>query len=103
MSLGGDSSQDEAEDEAKAITVKFCPRLHEIVQTPECTGFSFKCHRLAAGEVRSSWVRAGAAEANPVVRVPPEEAGRRALDSPALQQRQGRGSSHLFLLNERRI
>lgn len=103
MSLGGDSSQDEAEDEAKAITVRFRPRLHELVQTPECTDFSFRCRRLPAGEVRSSRVGAGAAEANPVVRVPPEEAGRRALDSPALQQCQGRGSSHLFLLKERII
>lgn len=34
MSLGGDSSQDEAEEEAKAITVKFRPRLHQRAQTP---------------------------------------------------------------------
>ncbi|TMS22610.1 DNA-directed RNA polymerase III subunit RPC5 [Larimichthys crocea] len=40
------------------------------------------------GEVRSSRVRAGSAEEDPVVRVPPEEAGRGALGSPALPRRQ---------------
>lgn len=48
----------------------------------------------AAGEVCSSRVRAGPAEEDPVVRVPPEEAGRGALGSPAVPRRQGRGGSH---------
>ena len=61
----------------------------------------------ATGEVCSSRVGAGPAEEDPVVRVPPEEAGGGALGSPALPRRQGtlvripqpsvwRWSSYLF-------
>lgn len=49
------------------------------------------------GEVRSSRVRAGSAEEDPVVWVPPEEAGRGALGSPALPRRQGGGSTHCYI------
>ena len=101
LSAGGDSSQDEAEEEAKAITVKTCAHIHShklmIALTlcphvkPSYLNFSA---RFSPGEVCSSRVGAGPAEEDPVVRIPPEEAGRRALGSPALPRSQGKGRTH---------
>lgn len=94
ISAGGDSSQDEAEEEAKAITVK---KKTTCIQTLTFnTDFVRRCKLTISkhscyppGEVCSSWVGAGSAEEDPVVWVPPEEAGGGALGSPTLPRCQG--------------
>lgn len=53
---------------------------------------NISCTSSIAGEVCSSRVGAGPTEEDPVIRVPPEEASRRALGSPTLPRRQGAGA-----------
>lgn len=48
MSIGGDSSQDEAEEEAKAITVNTCFLLYGNVSERMCL---LACKCAASGEV----------------------------------------------------
>lgn len=94
MCAGGDSSQDEAEDEAKAITVRSFGLTHSHTRKHTIQWFdvphinlsclNISCTTSTPGEICSSRVRAGPTEEDPVVRVPPEEAGRGALGSPTL-------------------
>lgn len=95
LSAGGDSSQDEAEEEAKAITVGL--HMHSLTSTHgQSPRLYVQIKYYPPGEICSSRVRAGSAEANPVIRVPSEEAGRGALGSPALPWCQGRGSTRHY-------
>lgn len=95
LPAGGDSSQDEAEEEAKAITVhtdnntQWSSRKRNLRGSPNASFPKYVLLLFLSGEVCSSRVGAGPAEEDPVVRVPAEEAGRGALGSPAVPRCEG--------------
>lgn len=74
----------------------FSHAFHWLAATSRWQRLLTRCPCPPAGEVCSPWVRAGAAEADPVLRVSSEETSGGALDTPAVPQCQGRRSTHSF-------